>query len=185
MPYDLQTVILERIASACGANANPRILFILECTCKSLRDLLADPQRKSIWEKGWESARQRYSNARREEKNLEKTGLTMTAKQKLKLAGCHGCMVCKTKFARTVDWEFETRCCPECFYENYVLESELLEEYGIPVSELREVDHVIETRGSRTHRIYWKPFVLPKLQKYREEIEEVDEEIDKRMAELS
>lgn len=139
LPIEIQRLILEKVPKVSGKF--PQALFNLATTCKSLRDILNQTESQDIWEKAWHSVKQQRAAAQTEESKL-KNELEYSAKQKLRLAGFTGCMICKAKGIRKVTWEFGVRCCKGCLIQNTIAEFYLNKDYDIPPTALSQLPYL-------------------------------------------
>ena len=116
----------------------------------------------------------------------------VTTRDKLRLAGFDGCMLCGAKSVCKVYWEFSIRCCEDCLVEHSLAENTLQYTFKLQPSSFqhlphREVKIKMSNCGSFTFDTYWKPHLLSSLQEehgvqsfeehtQREQQQEQDEE---------
>jgi len=187
MPDPLQ----ERVCAAVSNSAHSEALLHLACVNKAFAAQLRQPSADVWWEAAWASAKRKRPAAASEEQKAN-PALSIKTRDKLRLAGFNGCMLCGAKSIRKVYWEFSIRCCEDCLIEHSLAENTLQYTFKLQPSSFqhlphREVQIYMSNCGSFTFDTYWKPHLLPILQKehgvqsveeytQREQQQEQDEE---------
>ena len=95
--------------------------------------------------------------------------MTVKPKDKLRLAGFVGCMLCGAKAICKVYWGFSTRCCKDCLIQHTIAEFYLKKDSGLDAAMFqhlpsRQVNMYAHHKGSFTMTTYWKAHLLPLLQ---------------------
>lgn len=136
MPDPLQ----ERVCSAVSNSAHPEALLHLACMNKAFAAQLRQPSADVWWEAAWASAkRKRPAAATEEQKAIP--ALSIKARDKLRLAGFNGCMLCGAKSIRKVYWEFSIRCCKDCLIEHSLAENTLKHTFKLQPSTFQHLPH--------------------------------------------
>ena len=158
----------EKVLAAVSNSAHPEALLQLACVNKTFAALLRQPSADVWWEAAWASAKRKRPAAAAEEQKAN-LALSFKTKDKLRLAGFNGCMLCGAKSIRKVYWEFSIRCCKDCLIEHSLAENTLKHTFKLQPSTFqhlphREVQMYKPHAGSFTFNTYWKPHLLPILQ---------------------
>ena len=164
MPDPLQ----ERVCAAVSNSAHSEALLHLACVNKAFAAQLRQPSADVWWEAAWASAKRKRPAAASEEQKAN-PALSIKTRDKLRLAGFNGCMLCGAKSIRKVYWEFSIRCCKDCLIEHSLAENTLKHTFKLQPSTFqhlphREVQMYKPHAGSFTFKTYWKPHLLPILQ---------------------
>jgi len=162
---------------------------------KAFAAQLTQPSADVWWEAAWASAKRKRPAAATEEQKAN-PALSIKTRDKLRLAGFNGCMLCGAKSIRKVYWEFSIRCCKDCLIAHSLAENTLKHTFKLQPSTFqhlpkREVQMYKPHAGSFTFNTYWKPHLLPILQEEhgvqsfeeytrREQQHEQDEETKRR-----
>lgn len=166
LPEPLALKVLEGVLEVCASY--PETLLSLACSNKWFASKLGEPSSDALWSTAWAAAKLKRPAAAAEEQKITHA-LTVTARDKLRLAGFVGCMLCGAKSIRKVCWEFSIRCCKDCLIQHSVAEYYLKEEYGLEPTcfqhlPSRQVELYHPRKGSFKITTYWKDHLLPVLQ---------------------
>ncbi|DBA77893.1 TPA: hypothetical protein ACH3X2_008320 [Trebouxia sp. C0005] len=158
----------EKVFAAVPTSAHPEALLHLACVNKAFAAQLRQPSADVWWEAAWASAKRMRPAAATEEQKAN-PALSFKTRDKLRLAGFNGCMLCGAKSIRKVYWEFSIRCCKDCLIEHSLAENTLKHTFKLQLSTFqhlphREVQMYKPHAGSFTFNTYWKPHLLPILQ---------------------
>ncbi len=97
MPDPLQ----ERVCAVVSNSAHPEALLHLACVNKAFAAQLKQPLADVWWEAAWASAKRKRPAAAAEEQKAD-PWLSVKTRDKLRLAGFDGCMLCGAKSICTV-----------------------------------------------------------------------------------
>ncbi|KAL3152928.1 hypothetical protein ABBQ38_012231 [Trebouxia sp. C0009 RCD-2024] len=166
LPEPLALKILCEFKQVCASH--PETLLSLACSNKWFASKLSEPSADVLWNRAWSAAKLRRPAAAAEEQKIS-PAMTVMPRDKLRLAGFVGCMLCGAKSIRKVYWEFSVRCCKDCLIQHSVAEYILKEEYGLDPKSFqhlpsREVELYHPRKGAFTMKTYWKDHLLPVLQ---------------------
>jgi len=159
MPEPLQ----EKVLAAVSNSAHPEALLQLACVNKAFAAQLRQPSADVWWEAAWASAKRKRPAAAAEEQKAN-PALSFKTKDKLRLAGFNGCMLCGAKSIRKVYWEFSIRCCKDCLIEHSLAENTLKHTFKLQPSTFQHLPHrelqmYKPHAGSFTFKTYWKPIL--------------------------
>ena len=165
LPEPLAHLILESVPSVCASH--PETLLTLACTNKWFADKLKQPSADALWSTVWSAAQLKRSSAATEEQQISQP-TSFAPKDRLRLAGFVGCMLCGDKGIRKVYWEFRVRCCKDCLNQHSVADF-YLDDYGLAPScfqhlPSRQVELHHRRTGTFKVNTYWKDDLLPILQ---------------------
>lgn len=153
----------EKVLAAVSNSAHPEALLQLACVNKTFAALLRQPSADVWWEAAWASAKRKRPAAAAEEQKAN-LALSFKTKDKLRLAGFNGCMLCGAKSIRKVYWEFSIRCCKDCLIEHSLAENTLKHTFKLQPSTFQHLPHrelqmYKPHAGSFTFKTYWKPIL--------------------------
>ena len=166
LPEPLADAILKAVPDACASH--PQTLLSLACASTWFAAKLKQPSANPLWSAAWSAAKRKRLAAAAEEQKIAYP-MAVSPRDKLRLAGFVGCLLCGAKAIRKVYWEFNTRCCKSCLIQHSIAEYYLKENYGLDPSSFqhlpnREVDLYRPHVRSFTMTTYWKDHLLPVLQ---------------------
>lgn len=136
MPDPLQ----ERVFAAVSNSAHPEALLHLACVNKAFAAQLRQPSADVWWEAAWACAKRKRPAAATEEQKAN-PALSIKTRDKLRLAGFNGCMLCGAKSVRKVYWEFSIRCCKDCLTEHSLAENTLKHTFHLQPSTFQHLPH--------------------------------------------
>lgn len=162
LPEPLAHLILESVPRACASH--PETLLIRACTNKWFADKLKQPSADALWITAWSAAKLKRSSAATEEQQISQP-TSFKPKDRLRLAGFVGCMLCGEKGIRKIYWEFRVRCCKDCLIQHSVADF-YLNDYGLAPScfqhlSSRQVELHHRCTGTFKVNTYWKDSLLP------------------------
>lgn len=152
LPVPLIDNIVQLTAESCGARHES--LLALACANKALAIKLRETD--GCWETVWAEAKRRRPAAAIEEQEIP-PGVVVTSRNKLRLAGFTGCMLCGAKSIWKVDWEFRIRCCKACLIAHSIAEYLLQSDYKLSLAHFSHLPH----QNVFTMKTYWKDDILP------------------------
>ncbi|KAL3136255.1 hypothetical protein ABBQ32_007264 [Trebouxia sp. C0010 RCD-2024] len=164
----------------------PETLLSLACSNKWFASKLSQPSADVLWSRAWSVAKLKRPAAAAEEQKIN-LAMTVMPRDKLRLAGFVGCMLCGAKSIRKVYWEFNVRCCKDCLIKHSVAEYYLKEEYSLDPKSFqhlpsRQVELYHPRKGAFTMRTYWKDHLLPVLREERN-VQSFEEFVEQKKAE--
>lgn len=164
----IKRVDKERVCAAVSNSTHPEALLHLACVNKAFAAQLRQPSADVWWEAAWASAKGKRPAAATEEWKAN-PALSIKTRDKLRLAGFSGCMLCGAKSIGKVYWEFSIRCCKDCLIEHSMAENTVEHTFKLQPSTFqhlpyREVQMIMSRAGTFTFNTYWKPHLLPILQ---------------------
>lgn len=176
LPEPLAETVLKAVPDACASH--PQTLLSLACTSTWFATKLQQPSANPLWSAAWSAAKRKRSAAAAEEQKIAHT-LTVSFRDKLRLAGFVGCTLCGAKAIRKVYWEFGVRCCKNCLIQHSA-EYHLKEEYGLDPSSFqhlpsRDVGTYHPKKHHFTMTTYWKDHLVPVLQQTGHNIQSFEE----------
>ena len=152
LPLDLLDQVLA--AAASHADKHPEILNALSTTCKTVDDALRG---NPCWAAAWSA----FASSTRGTRLAGDAPDGAPARDRLRLLGACGCMLCGKPRVRKVYWQYRVRCCQACLQDNTVSDHVLKTTHGIDVARLRHLpsntaDLYSSYYGAYSLTFFWK-----------------------------